>query len=140
MAEEASNEKDLNLPDNTSEISKEWNLFWKSLRSRDLPDIEEGDEEYVKPMTLEQIHELTKSLSAEKKQLHRKLENLNKEIDLNTTKLETLRLVGSDDQDTLVRINELSDQGMAITSRLQEIDDQIKEVRGFEEKIIDALE
>ncbi|MNL75896.1 hypothetical protein D3C87_2017750 [compost metagenome] len=88
-------------------------------------------------MTVAQVREITKSLSEGRKKLNQKLEILNKEIDLNTAKLESLSLVGGDKDATLKRINELSDIGQNLTDALMKLDDKLRLAREQEDEVTD---
>lgn len=115
-----------------SNILTEWSLFWDSLR-KERPEIEEDfDTNLLETLNLSQIKDMTRSLSQGRKQLNQKIESLNKEIELNSAKLESLRLVGASDEETLLRINELTDHGQKLSLELMRLDQKLKLAREFE--------
>jgi hypothetical protein len=59
-------------------------------------------------------------------------------LELNAAKLESLRLVGSEDEDTLKRIGELNDIGQVLTEQLNKLDEKIKWTRIKQEEILSA--
>ncbi len=133
----ASAEKSKDLSEtkpSTNPFKIEWSLFWDGLlRDHDEP---EGDDP-LKALTREQISKLIKDLSAQRKQLHKQIESVNKEIELNSAKLESLKLVGSEPEETLTRINQLNDQGEALSSELQKLNQKLQWVRTHEKEMGD---
>lgn len=117
-------------------LKNEWALFWESIAG------EEDDSEKdafqtgkLEALTLEQLREITKALSQDRKKLNQKLESLNKELDLNAAKLESLRLVGGEDEATLKRIGELTDMGQTLSDQLNKLDENIRRARFSEDEI-----
>lgn len=108
----------------------EWSLLWQSIS-------EDSDEEQnlnptknkLEVLGLDKIKEISRTLSQERKKINQSLERLHKEIDLNHAKLESLRLVGSEESNTLARLNELSDQGQNLSHRLELLDRQLRTLR-----------
>jgi len=109
-------------------IKTDWSLFWHGIV---------GDEETERPadafdtakveaLTLEQIKKITKSLSQDRKKLNQKIEEVNKEIDLNSEKIESLKLVGGDLESTVDHINRLNDIGQQLTTQLDKLNRQLK--------------
>lgn len=115
----------------------EWSLFWEGLLG-DNEERAEGEEQNAeKPvvvLTREKLQALIKDLSTQKKQLHKQIEKINKELELNTTKLESLKLVGSEPEDTITRINELTDRGHELSLQLEKLDEKLKLVRNHEKE------
>lgn len=117
----------------------EWSLFWEGILG-DHSEVEVAEVEKKKPqesvrvLTRENIQTLIKELSNQRKQLHKQIEKVNKEIELNSTKLESLRLVGSEPEDTINRINELSDKGQELSLELEKLDQKLKWVRAHEKE------
>ncbi len=110
----------------------EWSLFWGGL----LGDHEKtsGDDP-LRSLTRDQVSKLIKDLSAQRKQLHKEIESVNKEIEASTAKLESLTLVGSKPDETLARLNQLSDVGQALSSELHTLNQKLKWVRSHEKEI-----
>jgi hypothetical protein len=116
-------------------IKDEWALFWESIAGEGQSEdaFETGKLEIL---DLNQLHEITKALSQDRKRLNQKLESLNKELELNSAKLETIRLVGGKDDETLKRINELSDVGQVLSDQLNKLDEKIKWTRHRQEEFL----
>lgn len=110
-------------------IRNEWLLFWESIAKNEDPKKEELGHAPLKVLTVEEIQKLTKTLSQSRRQLNRKLENLNKEIELNTAKLESLQLVGQNGDDTYRRVQELTEQGQSLTMELIKLDETLRHAR-----------
>jgi len=120
-------------------LKSEWALFWDSIAGED----EEGENEKdafetgkIEILNLEHLQEITKALSQDRKRLNQKLESLNKEIELNSAKLESIRHTGGDEEETLKRINELSDIGQILSDQLSKLDEKIKWTRVRQEEFL----
>lgn len=105
----------------------EWQLFWQGL-APGVPE-DEFDKAEISPLDLPKIKALTKTLSDERKKLNRRLESIQKEIDLNTAKLESLKVVGADPQDTVARLSELTDIGQLVSEQLTKLDHRLEWAR-----------
>ncbi len=107
----------------------EWSLFWEGLFGDD-----EKENEMKPPVALtkEKLKELSRELSSQRKQLHKQIETLNKELEMNSAKLESLKLVGGETDDTMARINELSDKGQDLSLQLQKLNQKLQIVREHE--------
>ena len=116
-------------------LKGEWKLLWESFSEE-----EETSPSREKELTLEQIHQLTKDLSEDRKALNQKIEKLNKEIDLHAAKLETLRLLGSEEENTLKRMLELTDLGQNLANALQKLDLKLRRARMQEEELLKDAE
>jgi len=116
-------------------IKDEWALFWESIAGEGHTEdaFETGK---LEVLDLNQLHEITRALSQDRKRLNQKLESLNKELELNSAKLETIRLVGGKDDETLRRINELSDIGQVLSDQLNKLDEKIKWTRHRQEEFL----
>lgn len=110
----------------------EWSLFWGGLLGDQDKDL--GDDS-LKALTRDQITKVIKDLSTARKKLHKEIESVNKEIELNSEKLESLRLVGSEPEETIVRLNQLSDMGQELGSELQKLNQKLKWVRAHEKEL-----
>lgn len=119
-------------------LKNEWSLFFESF-------IEEPEEEkttkeiqnqkFLDDIELEDIYELKRVLSEQRKKINQQLETLQKEIDLNSAKLESLKIVGSELDETTNKIHRLSDQGMVLSQKLSKLDEQTKLLRDHEEQL-----
>ncbi len=114
-------------------FKNEWSLFWEGLTGTNAEIRDHQDPDFatakLQPMSLKQIKEITRTLSHEKMKLHQQLESIHREIELNTVKLHSAQLVGANADETLVRINELTDQGQKLASELQALDQRLNLVR-----------
>lgn len=117
-------------------LKKEWALLMEAFHGDEESDSDEAFENSnVEVMSLDKVRELTKALTEDRKKLNQKLETLSKELDLNSAKLESLRLVGGDDSETLNRIHELNDLGQTMAEALAKLDTKLKAVRSKEIEI-----
>ncbi len=134
MDPDESNESNENkeIKTSTNPFRIEWSLFWGGL----LGDNEkELGADPLKALTRDQLLKLIKDLSAQRKHLHKQIESVNKEIEENTEKLESLELVGSSQEDTISRLNQLGDLGQALSSELNTLNQKLKWVRTHEKEI-----
>jgi chromosome segregation ATPase len=118
-------------------LRNEWSLFWESL-SGEMP--EKKDENSfetgkLKVLSLDDVRRLTRELSQGRKRLNQRLESLTKELELNSAKLESLRMMGSEDEETLRKINELNDQGQRLSHELARLDQTLSAARAHEDDI-----
>jgi hypothetical protein len=111
-------------------IKTDWKLFWHALVGE-----EENDHQdpfmsgKVELLTLEQIKKITRTLSADRKKINQKIEEVNREIEASTEKLESLRLVGGDLNPTVDQINKLHDMGQQLSHQLDQLNARIKQFR-----------
>lgn len=123
-------------------LKNEWSLFWEAFqgeteevgKSENL--LENGK---LEVMSLEQIREITKALVEDRKKLNQRLELVSKEIDLNSAKLESLKLVGAESDDILKRIHDLHDLGQSVAMALSQLDTKLKEIREKEVRLHEDL-
>lgn len=118
------------------DLKNEWSLFFESF-------IEEPEEEktikeiqhqkFLDDIELEDIYDLKRVLSEQRKKINQQFETLQKEIDLNSAKLESLKIVGAEQNETMNRIHRLSDQGNQLSQKLTKLDEQTKLLRDHEE-------
>jgi methyl-accepting chemotaxis protein len=118
-------------------LKNEWSLFWDSISGdfTESPDEDAFETGRVQVLTLDQVKEISRSLSKNRRQLNQKIESVNKEIENISMKLETLKLVGGEEEESLKKMNELSDQGQALSQELSRIDERLKAVRQAEEHL-----
>lgn len=110
-------------------LSEEWKLLWDGLLGEDSTE-EDGELlEPPQPLTKDQIKHLKKELSKHRQGLNRELEVIRKEMDSLSEKLETLKLVGGDSEETLSRLGVLTERGMYLTNKLEKIDKKISWIR-----------
>lgn len=126
-------------------LKTEWNLFWETILGDDEQEVsvEETKDPFVtgklEVLSLEQIKAITKALSSDRKVLNQKLEALNKEIEENSAKAESLKLVGGDSEEAVRRINELTDLGHSLSEQLHKINERLKLARTREDVIKKSL-
>jgi hypothetical protein len=113
-------------------LKSEWALFWESIAGEGPEDAFETGK--LEILNLDQLHDIIKALSQDRKRLNQKLESLKKELELNSVKLESIRLVGGQDDDTLKRIHELSDIGQVLSDQLNKLDEKIKWTRNRQQE------
>ncbi len=124
-------------------LKTEWNLFWETIIGDDETPDNEGPLKTKDPfvtgkletLTMDQIKAITKALSSDRRKLNQRLESLAKEIDENTAKLESLKLVGSETEETRISINELHDLGQSISEQLNRINERLKKARQTEDQL-----
>lgn len=116
-------------------LMTEWNLFWGGIRP-EIIETDEFDRSEVQGLDLNRIKALTKTLSDERKKINRHLESIKKEIDLNTAKLDSLKLVGADTADTTQRIVELNDLGEQLSAQLSKLDQRLNIAREYSHRTL----
>jgi len=132
-------------------LKTEWALFWETILGDEPSEPDPADpaktsskDPFVngklEQLSLEQIKVITKALSSDRKKLNQRLESLNKEIELNSAKLESLKLVGGEHEETYQKLNELSDLGQSLSEQLHKINDRLKSARQREDAIKKAAQ
>ncbi|MFM6927439.1 MAG: hypothetical protein ACKOX6_03200 [Bdellovibrio sp.] len=121
-------------------LKNEWALFWEAFQGEDEQGEVNLETDKLEVLSLNQVREITKALIEDRKRINQKLETLWKEIDLNSAKLESLRLVGAEEDSTLARINELNDLGQSMAVALDKIDSQLRAVRNREIELHEEIE
>lgn len=118
-------------------LKTEWQMFWHGLIGDDeaAPEPDAFITGKLSMLSLEQIRDLTRVLSQDRKKLNQKLESLSKELDLNSAKLESMRLVGGDTEETIHKVNTLSDLGQKLSQELSVLDKKLKTTRQYEDKL-----
>ena len=125
-------------------LKTEWNLFWQTI----LGDDETAENPEIKDpfitgrleiLSLEQIKAITKALSSDRKLLNQRLEAINKELEENTARIESLKLVGGDVDEASEKISELSDLGQTLSEQLDRINSRLKIARSREDQIKKSL-
>lgn len=116
-------------------IKADWNLFWHGIIGDE--ENKETQDEIAKTklesLTLDQIKKITKSLSHDRKVLNQRIEEVNKELDLNSEKIESLKLVGGELEETVEHINRLNDIGQQLTTQIDKLNNQLKFFRTRED-------
>ena len=120
-------------------LKNEWSLFLEAFHGEENEENAETQEAVREPMDLEEIRRMTKALVEDRKKLNQKMESLSKEIDINSAKLESLRLVGGEDLETLQRIHELHDLGQGIATALTKLDLRLRSIREQEDQINEEM-
>ena len=120
-------------------LKNEWSLFLEAFHGEEHDDKTELLEATAEPLDLDQIRQMTKNLVENRKKLNQKMESINKEIDLNSAKLESLRLGGGEDQEILTRIHELNDLGQGLATALNKLDQRLRSIREQENLINEEM-
>lgn len=113
-------------------LRNEWSLFLEAFQGEEEPDLE-------KNLDIDEIRHVTKILLADRKLLNQKLESLSKEIDLNTAKLESLRLGGVDESAALARVHELHDNAEGVAMAMEKLDRKLREIRDDENQFNEEI-
>lgn len=117
-------------------LKDEWSLLWESLAGEDAANPENPFETgKLRSLTLDDVRRLTRELSQNRRKLNRRLETLQKEIELNTAKLDSIRSVGQDDENAVQKINDLSEQGQKISHELSQLNDRLRTAREQEDRL-----
>ncbi len=139
-------------------LKTEWNLFWETILGEEneapLADGEASDGEgktttaaaktatkdpfvtgKLETLSLEQIKAITKALSSDRRKLNQRIETVNREIEENSQRLESLKLVGGEPEETVQKINELNDLGQTLSAQLNRITERLKLARTREDVI-----
>ncbi len=118
-------------------LKEEWNLFWASIKGDHEIDDEESNDPFengpYKDLTIEQVKDLKKSLSSDKKRLNQRLEALKKEIDSVSARIDNLKMVGGSADEAQTILLELNDFGQNLSEQLSKIDRRIKQARDREQ-------
>lgn len=121
-------------------LKNEWALFWEAFQGEEEDGQANLESGKLEVLSLNQVREITKALIEDRKRINQKMETLTKEIDLNSAKLESLRLVGAEEDSTLARINELNDLGQSMAVALNKLDGQLRAVRDREIELHQEVE
>jgi hypothetical protein len=122
-------------------LKNEWSLFLEAFQKEDQPSdgksriSDSFEASKLELLGLNEVRELMRALTDDRKKLNQKLESINKEIDLNTAKLESLRLVGAEDSEILKRIHELNDLGQSVANALGKVDRRLRAIRQKEDAL-----
>ncbi|GIL17563.1 MAG: hypothetical protein BroJett040_13140 [Oligoflexia bacterium] len=120
---------------NNKSLISEWKMFWEGLvgdteSAHDQDPFETGK---LESLTLDQIKAITKALSTDKKKINQQLEKISQEIEENTEKLNSLRLVGGAQEETIESLHELTDVGQKMSGQIAKIDARLKAARQRED-------
>lgn len=122
-----------------SSLKLDWRMFWEGILGDDQDEATQEDPFItgkIQHLNVEQLKLLSKAMSGDRKKLNQRLESIQKEIELNATKLETLELVGGDPEPTRVRLGELGDMGSKVNDELQLLNDRLKALRDRERSLL----
>lgn len=116
-------------------LKAEWKLFWHGIIGDD--EGEASSKEAKDPfspdrlriMTIEQIKQIMKALSQDRKRLNQKIEQVQKEIDTLSENIESQTLVGADTDSTIEQIKKLTDVGHLFSQQLEKVNTQIAKFR-----------
>lgn len=118
-------------------LKEEWKLFWESLKA----DPEEAktkaatsfETEKLKTLSLEDVRRITRSLSLHRRRLNQELEFLQSEIEQQTSDLQ--QQPNEVREKTVRHLNDLNDRGQAMSLRLSQLDQHLRETRRREDEL-----
>ena len=117
-------------------IKTEWKLFWSALAGEEVKESEDPFETgRLSILTIEQVKQITRALSQDRKKINQHMEAINREIDENTGRLDSIKLVGGDSTETIEEINKLNDVGIKLNHQLQKINLQLGRFRQREDEL-----
>jgi hypothetical protein len=135
----SSSKKKTKAPGFVEGLKTEWNLFWETILGDEKDDSADSKDPFVtgklETLSLEQIKAITKALSSDRRKLNQRMETLNRQIEENSARLESLRLVSGEPDETVKKINELSDMGQSLSEQLDRINERLKIARSREDVI-----
>jgi|GEM_PF-957915 len=115
-------------------LKTEWQLFWHGLLGSEDENSPQSEAELVvagrlKSLTVEQIKQISRALSQDRKRLNQHMEKINSELENSTQTIENLKLVGGDPDEVLAKLHRLTDAGQQLSLQLQKVDEQLKKLR-----------
>ena len=122
-------------------LKKEWSLLIEAFQGEeDDPEgeLEIYDKGKIEVISRDEMRELTKELTENRKRINQQLEYLSKQIEESSARFEGLNLVGGDTSETENRIQELNDLGLNLTEALSKIDKKLRDVRDKEMDFMDS--
>ena len=125
----------------TSALRTQWKLFWHGI----IGDEENNENKssfqtnYLNNLSLDQIKQITRALSQDRKKLNQKIEQINKNIEEVSGRIEGLNLVGSATEPTLKEISFLSDEGQNLSHELHRVTEYLRTLREREDELRNQL-
>ncbi len=117
-------------------LKNELSMFLEVFQAENKEETQqEHDLDFLEEMDSEEVHDAIKVLSQQRRALNQKLESVQKELDLNAAKLESLKLAKADFSDVEKRIQELSDLGAAVSENLANVDKELRNYRVREDEL-----
>jgi len=132
-------------------IKTEWHMFWAGIVGDDEKDVEvskngllsEDKNDFpdafvtgkLQVLSIEQVKLITRALSQDRKKINQRIEQIHREIELNSERLESIKLVGGDVADTIDEINKLNDLGMKLSLQLEKVSQQLDRFRSREDEL-----
>lgn len=117
--------------DKSDSLKAEWKLLIHGF-------LGEADTSLDKEVSLQEVRKdlgsIKKALSLKRKKANQQIEKIKTKIEQHMTILETLKLVGSDFQETEALIEELRNEGAAASEVLGQLDQQLLRVRELEQE------
>jgi len=114
------------------------NLFWHGLVGEDEAEVAAEDPFLtgrLRSLTVDQIKQITRALSQDRRKINQHIEKINSEIENNSQTVENLKLVGGDPEEVLEKINKLTDAGQQLSLQLQKVDEQLRKFREREDAL-----
>ncbi len=91
--------------------------------------------DFLEELDSEEVHDAIKVLSQQRRALNQKLESVQKELDLNFAKLESLKLAKADSLDVEKRIQDLGELGATVSENLSNVDKELRNYRVREDEL-----
>jgi methyl-accepting chemotaxis protein len=125
----------------TFALRTQWQLFWHGIIGDDENSENKNSFQtnYLNNLTIDQIKQITRALSQDRKKLNQKIEQINKTIEEVSGRIEGLNLVGSDTDATLKEITFLTDEGQNLSLELQKVTEYLRTLREREDELRNQL-
>lgn len=120
-------------------FKEEWSLFFESFIEDDEVKLQSqnlslGTNELLDRMSFEEIEDLKRNLSAERKSINQQLEILQKEVDRLNETYEQARFQSEDTSRIQNEMNVLSDKGHKLSHKLNRLNERLKLVYRHEKE------
>ncbi len=119
-------------------IKIEWNLFWAGIAGEDDPKAEVEDpfeSGKLQILSIEQVKQITRALSQDRKKINQRIELVHREIELNHERIESIKLVGGDQATAMEEIDKLNELGMKLSLQLEKVSGQLDRFRSREDEL-----
>jgi len=120
---------------NFSGLRDEWSLLVHSIIDDGSAD-EKMQKADLQELSIEQIKNVKRDLSEQRKNLNREIEQIKSRIERAHAVLENLELVGSAPDDIQNEIEKLNQQGEKISGQITTIDKQLSKIHELTDKLI----
>lgn len=122
-----------------ADFLKQWKMFWRIKNKPRTRKKVKSPEMYfngkLENLSIIQVQSLAKDLSENRKCIQHKMDTVKQDLELTLKNLETLRLVKSEEKNTLEKIEHLTTQGQVLNDELEKINQKLKWIRNQEERL-----